>query len=592
MASSSCILREYLRYPLWLEKEKIKQEKQINKQKKKEMKKVITILILLIAASTLSAQPTNPLTPKSRPHERETLRPHERTLPNGKVIRDAKADAGKTATGKDIKNATLKMDSVTYEEGKDIFEYDDMGRTTIWERWEDLNCVYRGEYSYNAQGYLNQAIYYDGWESIDNQLVLSEKEEYTYENSGNKISRIRYNWNNELNQWREQNKIESEYDVQGRLTMYAYYDWDNDVNQWRGQVIGKTEYIYDAQGKSIKTISYDWDNGLSLWRKDRKYEEEFDANGSVIMEARYEWDNGLNDWKGSYEKRRYEYDTHGNLIKSIWYAWDNELNDWVEGIISEYQWEYQYNNNQQITQAIVTSSEGEIQFKQEFAYDTQGNQILKVYYEYFYGVWRERGKSEWEYDAQGNKILEVDYRYDDSGRKESKSELIYDAQGNLTTYNQYYWNEELNDWKKRYTFDVIHNLSYTWEDIICPDFIYEHYDVFGTPHTNIILEYGNTDWEDNLSEWVAEPRFIYHYSEITTSINNHPQHNISIYPNPVHDRLYIKSEQPIEQVQVYDLSGRLLIQEHNVSHSISMGNLTHGIYLVKAAGSVWKVVKN
>jgi len=51
-----------------------------------------------------------------------------------------------------------------------------------------------------------------------------------------------------------------------------------------------------------------------------------------------------------------------------------------------------------------------------------------------------------------------------------------------------------------------------------------------------------------------------------------------IYPNPVSDILYIKSDN-IQQVEIYDLTGRLLIKEN--TSSINVNNLKPGIYIVK-----------
>ncbi|MAM30161.1 MAG: hypothetical protein CMC13_14165 [Flavobacteriaceae bacterium] len=71
--------------------------------------------------------------------------------------------------------------------------------------------------------------------------------------------------------------------------------------------------------------------------------------------------------------------------------------------------------------------------------------------------------------------------------------------------------------------------------------------------------------------------------------------NIKFYPNPAKDVLNILSaNQPLEQIEIYDMRGRLLEQysaENNVSFSINVSALRTGVYFVKintASGSITK----
>jgi hypothetical protein len=467
------------------------------------MKRLITILTLLIAASTLSAQPTNPFMPKSRTHERETLSTHERTLPNGKVIRDVKAEVGKAATGKDSKNAALRLDSMIAKYYKYFFEYDNMGRTIAFENWDRLDnlCQLRYEYRYNTQGDNNQSLLYY-WE--ESQFVLSEKEEYTYDDNGNLILCIRDIWDNDISQWIGERKWEYEYDAQGRQTLYISYVWNNDINQW-----------------------------IRNW----KYEREYDVQGYEIIVASYHW--------------------------------ESDLNDWLSQSRNEYQWEYQFDGNQRITQAIAVSYYGYF-IKYEYAYDAQGNQIMRTYYTWENdGFWESKIKDEWTYDMQKN----------------------------ITMHNWYSWNNELNVWVKRSIYEYTHDLSYHKADVIGADITnFTDMDGFNTLDENIVLEIKESYRENITSDW-SEPRiYTFHYSEITTSITTHPQHNISIYPNPTSGELRIENgELRMASVEVFDIMGRKQyaeIRESNGGVLLNISHLPPGIYLVKAAGSVWKVVKN
>jgi hypothetical protein len=64
--------------------------------------------------------------------------------------------------------------------------------------------------------------------------------------------------------------------------------------------------------------------------------------------------------------------------------------------------------------------------------------------------WIRCWKKEYSYDTNGNQTLRVRYNWD-SGPKEwvgeYKRESSYDANGNLTIRIQYGWDSEINDWK-------------------------------------------------------------------------------------------------------------------------------------------------
>ena len=83
------------------------------------------------------------------------------------------------------------------------------------------------------------------------------------------------------------------------------------------------------------------------------------------------------------------------------------------------------------------------------------------------------------------------------------------------------------------------------------------------------------------------------YQDIT-GIEDKFTNNVSIYPNPAKDRLYIETESEIEEVIVYDIYGRHQVTEtpsHQEMISIDISNLTSGIYFVKINTAEGNIVK-
>lgn len=69
-----------------------------------------------------------------------------------------------------------------------------------------------------------------------------------------------------------------------------------------------------------------------------------------------------------------------------------------------------------------------------------------------------------------------------------------------------------------------------------------------------------------------------------------------IYPNPIKNQLFIKSERPIKQARIYSLSGTLLLQEEGVENFIDVSSLKPGVFILEVTdqdGNVgrYKVVK-
>ena len=54
-----------------------------------------------------------------------------------------------------------------------------------------------------------------------------------------------------------------------------------------------------------------------------------------------------------------------------------------------------------------------------------------------------------------------------------------------------------------------------------------------------------------------------------------------IYPNPTNSEIYIKSESPIHKVEIYSITGALLLTENNFNKKISVSTLAKGVYMVK-----------
>lgn len=67
---------------------------------------------------------------------------------------------------------------------------------------------------------------------------------------------------------------------------------------------------------------------------------------------------------------------------------------------------------------------------------------------------------------------------------------------------------------------------------------------------------------------------------------------VRVFPNPTHDLLFIESEsEKIEQVAIYDNTGRQIVSTTTVDNSIDVSNLTRGLYFLEITTENGKAVE-
>ena len=73
---------------------------------------------------------------------------------------------------------------------------------------------------------------------------------------------------------------------------------------------------------------------------------------------------------------------------------------------------------------------------------------------------------------------------------------------------------------------------------------------------------------------------LYQNNTLSTSDNNNiVKNNISIYPNPSKDVVFVKSETAITKIELYDFSGKKI--KESASKEMNISSLKRGNYLIK-----------
>ena len=70
------------------------------------------------------------------------------------------------------------------------------------------------------------------------------------------------------------------------------------------------------------------------------------------------------------------------------------------------------------------------------------------------------------------------------------------------------------------------------------------------------------------------------FTEIVSGIESVIAHQLKIFPNPARDEIFITSDYRIKKVEIYSLTGRLLLSDSNFNERISVSHFPQGVYLV------------
>jgi len=87
--------------------------------------------------------------------------------------------------------------------------------------------------------------------------------------------------------------------------------------------------------------------------------------------------------------------------------------------------------------------------------------------------------------------------------------------------------------------------------------------------------------ENNMPVWGTCP---------TASVDDQNQLDISIYPNPTNDKLFIQGLSSSSRVSIYNVLGKLVLSQ-TISKEIDVNNLQSGIYVIKIAEEQKEIVR-
>lgn len=169
--------------------------------------------------------------------------------------------------------------------------YDRLGRRISDSHyfWTDNRIYpsYKTENSYDTNSYLISAIV-SYWNPDSNNWAPGDKINFTLLHNGKTSSQNTLYWRGD--QWINGSKIDYTYDSTGdKLLRELHSQWDS-TNTWR--ISGKNEHSFDDKGNELSVISYEYLKKDSTWKPIQKTESKYNAEYRAVRREGSSWKNG------------------------------------------------------------------------------------------------------------------------------------------------------------------------------------------------------------------------------------------------------------------------------------------------------------
>lgn len=396
---------------------------------------------------------------------------------------------GRTMCREDYYNWDTLRSAWSYGQ-KDLFTYSEGGLKSGQERMELYDGTwyntFKEEYVYNEAGNIILYVNYN-YDTFLSDWYINEKSEYAYTESGELTSL--YSYERENGELMLKKKKTASTTIDGRILDYTesvyieVYDEGTGTSEYKWIPSSKEEFIYDDVTGLVTYIGYDWNSYYNSWRPYSKEIKGLDSEGRIIYFESYYRSNGYYGdtliWIGE-DKYEREYDAYGKVVMNASYYWNASTSEWVGSykeenavdpfndrttLHAEYRWDYERNDWR-----------GNYN-KREELYDSEGNMLLYAEYYWDDNVWGWVGSSrvEYEYDTLENRTVSIYYEPDAYGGWFYSSKRVYGQVDNVA-YSEYYeWDSRKQDWcgrnKREYCYyydkdstEVSMSSSYYWDE--------------------------------------------------------------------------------------------------------------------------------
>ena len=364
---------------------------------------------------------------------------------------------------------------------------------------------------------------------------------------------------------------------------------NRDYTQKLDSVVGSNDFgmtrwktVFAYPGDTIVSITYYWEE--EKWAPSEKKE------ASTGQELFFRWAEG--GWE-PYSKTAYEYDADGHLILQMHYNGMDTLGQWIESA----KYDYIYGESGLLDTCLYSTIRNGNWRESErkiYSYDNQQCVSLLVQRKGGWGPfgnnWMDSYRYEFEYE---NGELASEWYYAGGGgwfgggemTLDSKVEYNFDANGNLQTKTASITNDG-KDWIVRDIYENAYDLSVNASSVQGLELFWESFCKNGMGYAmGTAIPLKNLWKSCSVISMTLDTEFTLYCSGFAEVNEQSEEEYFKAYAFDGH--LVVESLEPAD-VRVYDLLGRMVAQQNQVSKSEF--NLTSGLYIVCVDNARVKVI--
>lgn len=142
-----------------------------------------------------------------------------------------------------------------------------------------------------------------------------------------KTQTLRYDYDENIQQWENEDKIEYFYNNFSKLDIELISSWNDSDSSWFFDI--KKEYIYDSNNNISEMITYynsEYDS--SEWKIRSKYFYNTNSDGYISKGIRCSYNQDDYKWD-SISFYQYTYDNYKNISSFEWYLWCDSCDSWA-----------------------------------------------------------------------------------------------------------------------------------------------------------------------------------------------------------------------------------------------------------------------
>lgn len=423
---------------------------------------------------------------------------------------------------------------------------------------------YKIDFDYDSNGNLLS----DVKTIIEGAEYIERKNTFSYDSNNNFLSE-EYFLCNSSTQLIGVGKNTYTYNGDHTIKEVVSSTWNPQTATWEES--SRYTYQYDSKQNQTATELYKKSINSPKWEKESKTEKKFNTSNILIEEATYK--GVLNEWINA-SKTVTDLNSDNSISKSTIYS-NNGQNQWVNSI--QYLYEYISNKLSTISEYNWNGIAWILYSKDEYTYVDNNPNVYTIKS----SIKKENG--DWNpymekaiMNLNGGTTSEH-YKIDLHGLKVGISKNSEEIGLSSMATENFIWDN--SQWVSQQRNITVLNKDNLVASIEKHNQAGEYYRA-ETEYTNDdrIFTEKTFDWYQ--SDWALARRVQYFYPDTVTGIEE-PQHNSAINVLVGYGVIKIESEEPVKNVKVYTMSGKLIFNDTTSEINTSLWN-KGAAYIVSA----------